>query len=77
MGLDVYRVSYKPMPFLMNEEAEIIVNELDPVHGETRLYYIDEEAVEKLEKTEMNEEVIRELKKLVKRSGGFDVSISS
>lgn len=76
MGLDAYRVLYRPMRFLISEEAEIIVNELHPVDGAR--YYIDEEAVEKLEKAGMDTESLQELRKRVKRSeyGGFDVSIS-
>jgi len=77
MSTDVYRVSYKPMPFLMSEETEIITDELVPVEGET--YYIDEGALEQLEEAGMHAEAVKKLRKLVKQSkyGGFDISIST
>ena len=76
MSVSIYKLSYRPMPFLMSKEAEIIADELDPVKGET--YYIDNEALEKLEKAGMHAEVLKKLRKKVRESKyqGFDISIS-
>jgi len=76
VSVDVFKVSYRPMRFLMSEEVRVITDELDPVEGET--YYIDNEALEKLEKGGMHTEVLKKLRRKVRESKyqGFDISIS-